>query len=308
MSAHKQRAWSEHRRMEFPKVEGRLEHHYPLKKLNTWKIGGLGELVFWPETINELVTMFQWCRAAEKPVVFLGRGSNVLLPDQGLKGLIIVNTRLDKKAWLEDSVICQAGVSLIGLSREAADRGLGGLEFACGIPGTLGAAIAINAGAYGGGIGKLVEKATVLTPEGELLTLSVEDISFGYRWSSLSEKKYLVLESTIRLNPVMDNTAMRENMKVYLDKRKATQPLEYPNAGSVFRNPPGDCAARLIEEAGWKGCRIGDAQVSEKHANFIVNRGNAKSEEILSLITEIREDIRTKFGVELVPEIKIIPA
>ncbi|HYH04953.1 MAG TPA: UDP-N-acetylmuramate dehydrogenase, partial [Bacillota bacterium] len=204
--------------------------------------------------------------------------------------------------------LCEAGTSLTRLSREAADRGLGGLEFACGIPGTVGAAIAINAGAHGGEIGKLVEKVTVLTPEGEQITLSGEEIRFAYRRSSLLEKKVLVLGSTIRLNPVKDITAMRNTIQTYLAKRRTSQPLEYPNAGSVFRNPAGYSAARLIEEAGWKGCRIGDAQVSEKHANFIVNRGNAKSEEIVRLITLIREDIRSKFGIELEPEIRIIPA
>lgn len=293
--------------MELPEVKGRLEYGYPLKKLNTWKIGGPGELVFWPEHSSELIEMVNWCRGMDKQIFFLGRGSNVLLPDEGLKAVVIVTTCLDRIRWQKDSVFCEAGYSLMRLAREAADRGLSGLEFACSIPGSVGAAIAINAGAQGEEIGKLVEKVKVLTTEGELLDIPKEEACFAYRHSSLADQNYFVLESTLRLFPGKEITEIKETMNQYLTKRRATQPLEYPNAGSVFRNPPGNSAGQLLEEAGWKGRSMGDAQVSEKHANFIVNRGNAKSEDIIRLIAEIQEDISRKFGVELVPEIKIIP-
>ncbi len=294
--------------MDLPQVKGKLEKDYPLKKLNTWRIGGLGELVFWPKDINELVNVVKWCKNQnkEKPLLLLGRGSNVLLPDEGFKGLVIVDTELRGITWQEDMVSCEAGYSLMCLAREAASRGLGGLEFACGIPGTVGAAIAINAGAHGEEIGKLVKDVKVLTPEGEISILPSEDISFEYRKSSLVEKGYFILESALRLDPGGESVVIRERMNDLLAKRRITQPLEYPNAGSVFRNPPGNSAGRLIEQAGWKGRRIGDAQVSEKHANFIVNRGNAKSEEILRLILEIKKDISAKFGIELETEISVI--
>jgi UDP-N-acetylmuramate dehydrogenase len=294
--------------MDLPQVKGKLARDYPLKKLNTWRTGGLGELVFWPKDINELVKVVTWWKNQnnEKPLLLLGCGSNVLLPDEGFKGLIIVLTQLKKIFWEEDMVSCEAGHSLRRLTTEAASRGLGGLEFACGIPGTVGAAIAINAGAHGEEIGKLVKTVKVLTPEGEIRILPREDICFEYRRSSLLEKGYFVLESTIGLNPGEKSTVICKKMNDLLAKRRITQPLEYPNAGSVFRNPPGNSAGRLIEQAGWKGRSIGDAQVSEKHANFIVNRGNAKSEEILRLILEIQKDINIKFGIELETEIRVI--
>ncbi|NLI90777.1 MAG: UDP-N-acetylmuramate dehydrogenase [Peptococcaceae bacterium] len=292
--------------MDLPDVKGRLEKNYPLKKLNTWKTGGQAEMVFWPENLNELAEMFSWCKTYRKPLLFLGHGSNVLLPDQGFQGMVIVNTQLDKIRWEKESVRTEAGYSLMRLAREAAERGLNGLEFACGIPGTVGAAIAINAGAYGEEIGNWVQDVKVLTPEGEIRMFNRNDISFGYRKSSLQDKKYIVLESSFLLKPGGEGGLMKEKIKDLMEKRKRTQPLEYPNAGSVFRNPPGDSAGRLIEQAGWKGKCVGDAQVSEKHANFIVNKGNARSEDILKLIQDIQADILIKFGVKLETEIKVI--
>lgn len=292
--------------MDFPQVKGRLEYNYPLKKLNTWKIGGLGELVFWPENIDEFQKIADWGKKNGKPVSILGRGSNVLVPDQGIKGIIIVTSRLNKVYWEKETVTAEAGYSLVFLAREAAKRGLSGLEFACGIPGTLGAAVAINAGAYGKEIGMMVLQVKALTPEGDVVRLQAEDLCFGYRTSNLLEKNYAVLESRLKLTSEAEQDTIKNLMHEYLLKRRIEQPLEYPNAGSVFRNPPGDSAGRLIELAGWKGRRIGDAQVSEKHANFIVNRGKATAEEVLSLISAIREDVSLKFGVELKTEIRII--
>lgn len=292
--------------MDLPQGKGNLEKDYSLIKLNTWRVGGRAEFVFWPEDTKELVQMVQWCKEKGKPVHILGRGSNVLLPDQGIKGMVIVTTKLNKIDWQKEIVTMEAGYSLMLLAREAVVRGLNGLEFACGIPGTVGAAIAINAGAYGKEIGALVEKVQVLSPEGEVVILHKEDIHFAYRKSSLLEKDLYVLNSSIRLTTGGDRDATTELMNGYMAKRRNTQPLEYPNAGSVFRNPPGESAGRLIELAGWKGRKVGGAQVSDKHANFIINLGNAKSKEILTLISEIQVDIKEKFGIELEPEIRVI--
>lgn len=289
-----------------PNLKGRLEKDYPLLKLNTWKIGGPAEIVFWPDTTEALREMIGWCREKNIPHLILGRGSNVLFPDQGLRGMVIVNTRLSNIAWQNDCVRVEAGYSLRRLAREAAEKGLSGLEFACGIPGTVGAALAINAGAYGQQIGDVVETVRVLTPEGKDLLLNARDIQFTYRNTSLLENNYVVLEGTLRLKTGVSQDIIREMMNGLQAKRRMTQPLEYPNAGSVFRNPPGDSAGRLIEQAGWKGHVIGHAQVSEKHANFIVNIGKARSEDVLKLIEGIQEDVRRKFGVELKTEICII--
>lgn len=292
--------------MNFPQVKGRLEKDYPLKKLNTWKIGGHAEWAFWPEDANEFVQIINWCKKNTLPYLILGRGSNVLLPDEGLKGLVIVTTKLNRSDWQEEIVRVEAGVSIMQMAREAANRGLKGLEFACGIPGTIGAAVVINAGAYDGKIGSLVQEVKVLSPDGETIVLGKEELSFGYRSSSLLEKGYLVLESTFRLEAGGESTAINEVIDGIMTRRAHAQPLEYPSAGSVFRNPKGDSVGRLIEQAGWKGYRIGDAQVSEKHANFIVNRGTAKAQDVLKLINEIQEDIRLKFGIDLETEIRVI--
>ncbi|HHV64757.1 MAG TPA: UDP-N-acetylmuramate dehydrogenase [Peptococcaceae bacterium] len=291
--------------MDLPLLKGRLERDYPLSKLNTWKIGGRGEIVFWPATKEDLVTMVEWCRKKELPFLLLGRGSNVLLPDDVLRGITIVTTDLKKITWEEETVTCEAGYSLMRLAREAAERSLSGLEFASGIPGTVGAAVAINAGAFGGEIGRLVKNVLALTLEGEVLNLSAPELSFEYRKSSLLEKNYLVLETTLKLTRG-EKSVIKKNMEDFKVRRKAAQPWEYPNAGSVFRNPQGDSAGRLIELAGWKGRQIGDAQVSEEHANFIVNKGKAKASDVRKLIVAIQEDVKAKFNIELETEVRII--
>lgn len=292
--------------MNFPQVKGKIEKDYPLKKLNTWRTGGQAQIVFWPEDIQELRQMVLWCREEGQPVLYLGRGSNVLLPDQGFQGIVIVTTHLTKISWEEKLLRVEAGYSLMRLAREAADKGLSGLEFACGIPGTIGAAIAINAGAYGQEIGSLIQEVTVLKAEGQIETLSCKDINFGYRTSSLLQLNCIVLECSLMLENYVPKDVIWHNIKSNMEKRKRTQPWEYPNAGSVFRNPSGDSAGRLIEAAGWKGRRLGGAQVSEKHANFIINKDEAKSEDILTLIQKIQEDIWVKYGIKLQTEIRVI--
>lgn len=292
--------------MDFFQEKGKLEKDYPLSKLNTWKIGGRAEFVFWPQSSAELIQAVHYCRDREIPVFLIGLGSNILFPDRGLKGMVIVSRGLQGISWQEDMVRVEAGYSLRRLTAEAAARGLGGLEFACGIPGTVGGAIVMNAGAYGAEIGSLVRDVSILTPSGEEKTLPGQDISFGYRTSTLLDGNFWLLASTIKLEPGKDSKDLEANISALLAKRRQTQPLEFPNAGSVFRNPPGNSAGRLIEQAGWKGFRLGDAQVSEKHANFIVNRGKAKAEEIICLIGKIQEDIYQKYGVELQTEIRII--
>lgn len=290
--------------MDWPQVKGRIEKDYPLKTLCTWKIGGPGKIVYWPQEQEDLVRIVLWCRTQKKPFVLLGRGSNVLLPDEGLNCLVIVSTELKNISWLENIVQVEAGYPLMLLARECAKRSLQGLEFAAGIPGTVGGALAINAGAYGGEIGGLVRELTVLTPEGKRIVLPREEIAFGYRCSSLQAKKYYILESTFELQ-VNDSKILLERIREFNSKRKNTQPLEFPNAGSVFRNPQGHSAARLIEAAGWKGYRVGGAQVSEKHANFIVNRGDAKAAEVRELIQLIQTDVFHKFGIQLQTEVKM---
>lgn len=281
-----------------------MEANYPLKKLNTWKIGGLAETVFWPANQEELQKV--WLEAQDKgvPIRLLGRGSNVLLPDEGLSGITVISTALDEIIWEEERVKVGAGYSLARLAQEAADRGLTGLEFARGIPGTVGGAIVMNAGAHGGEIQDVLVAVKILTREGEIQFLRKDQIQFGYRECSLRGKAW-VLEGIFKLVEG-DGDVIQEVMSRNLKKRREAQPLEYPNAGSIFRNPEGNSAGRLIEEAGWKGKGIGGAQVSLKHANFIINTGTATAADVLVLIREIQLDIQKKYGVELKTEVQYI--
>ena len=272
--------------------------------MNTWRIGGLAETVFWPANEEELREVLLKCRNEGIPFRLLGRGSNVLLPDEGLKGITVISTGLAQRVWDPPKVRVQAGYSLARLAQEAGDRGLSGLEFARGIPGTVGGAIVMNAGAHGSSIESVLEEVKILTFAGEIKTLRKEEIKFGYRECSLRDQA-LVLEAVFALQEG-DQDRIQGMMSEYLAKRKTTQPLELPNAGSVFRNPPGDSAGRLIEAAGWKGKRLGGAQVSSVHANFIVNLGNATAQDVLTLIREIQKDVLRKYGIELQTEVRYI--
>ena len=286
-------------------MRGRIEHRYPLQKLNTWRIGGLAETVCWPESEEELREIWLKCQEQGIPFRLFGRGSNVLFPDEGLPGVTVISTGLAQSVWDSERVTVGAGYSLARLSQEAADRGLTGLEFARGIPGTVGGAVVMNAGAHGGSIQDILEEVKILAPEGEVQRLAKEDIQFGYRECSLRDQA-IVLEGVFHLKPG-DPDVIQATMSENLARRKAAQPLELPNAGSVFRNPPGGSAGRLIEEAGWKGKRLGGAKVSSKHANFIVNQGNATARDVLALIREIQKDVHHQFGVELKTEVRYIP-
>lgn len=281
-----------------------MEQNFPLKALNTWRVGGLAETVFWPESVEELQEVMFRAQMEKVPIRLIGRGSNLLFPDEGLPGITLVSTSLDKVAWDKEYVRAGAGYPLARLAQEAGNRALTGLEFARGIPGTVGGAIVMNAGAHGGEIQATLEEVRVLTADGELQSLSRDEIQFGYRECSLRGKAW-VLEGVFRLKPG-DRESIQGVMQENLAKRKMAQPLELPNAGSVFRNPLGDSAGRLIEQAGWKGKIIGGAQVSTKHANFIVNIGNATAHDVLSLIRGIQKDVYQKFGVELKPEVQCI--
>lgn len=265
----------------------------------------MAETVCWPENEEELREIWLKCQEQGIPFRLFGRGSNVLFPDEGLTGVTVISTGLAQSAWDSERVRVGAGYSLARLSQEAADRGLTGLEFARGIPGTVGGAVIMNAGAHGGSIQDILEEVKILTPQGKLQRLAKQEIQFGYRECSLRDQA-IILEGVFCLksgDPDVIQATMSEN----LAKRKAAQPLELPNAGSVFRNPPGDSAGRLIEKAGWKGKRLGGAQVSLKHGNFIVNQGDATAHDVLALIREIQKDVHNQFGVELKTEVRYIP-
>lgn len=283
-----------------------MEKNYPLHQLTTWKIGGPAEAVYWPPTISDLLVVWQRAQNAQIPVWLIGRGSNLLISDEGLPGVVLMTTALRGIQWADYKVQVEAGYSLARLAQEAGERGWSGLEFARGIPGSVGGAVVMNAGAHGGEMASRISSVTVLWPDAGIRKMERSELEFAYRSCSLRGRAW-VLETQLEFS-AGDREQIIKTMKDNLAKRAAHQPLEKPNAGSVFRNPPGDSAGRLIEEAGWKGKRIGDAQVSEKHANFIVNLDKASTTDVLTLIEKIRKDIKSKFGISLQTEVEYLVA
>lgn len=250
------------------------------------------------------MTVWRKAQANEIPLWLIGRGSNLLIPDEGLPGITIVTTSLQGIRWGDFRVTAEAGYSLARLAAEAGERGWSGLEFARGIPGTVGGAVVMNAGAHGGEISHQIIGVKTLGLDGVVKDWQRPELYFGYRECSLRETG-VVLEVELLFRPG-DQEKILTTMASLLTKRKESQPLDLPNAGSVFRNPAGDSAGRLIEAAGWKGKQVGGAQVSNKHANFIVNVKNATAKDILSLMKMIQIDIKEKYGVDLKPEIQYL--
>ena len=277
-----------------------------MSRLTSWQIGGPAEYVYWPQSNEDVVRVFEVAGREHIPVWLLGRGTNILAPDEGLAGLVVVTTGLREIEWGEYRIRVAAGYQLARLAAQAAERGWSGLEFARGIPGTVGGAVVMNAGAHGGEIASLVKEVEAWHYQTGVRVWTGHELEFGYRQCRLRGQA-VVLSVELELKPG-DKEKIGATMAEYLLRRRSSQPLEWPNAGSVFRNPPGEPAGKLIEKAGWKGYRVGGAQVSEKHANFIVNTGNAKASDVLALIEMIQNDVEAKFRVRLVAEVECMTA
>lgn len=288
-----------------PLVKGVLQRSVPLAAYTTWQIGGPAEILFLPRSIQECSLALELSARHGVAVTFLGSGSNVLIADEGLKGIVIITRDMNNITWNADEVHAEAGVFLPALCKEAAERGLSGLEFATGVPGTLGGAILMNAGTKYGYMEKAVKEVTALDSKGCLITYPKEEIEFLYRNSSFRGKNELIAAATLKLK-MGTRQEIKAAMADILEQRRVKQPLEYPNAGSVFKNPPGHSAGRLIEAVGAKGWRRGDAQVSEKHANFIVNLGQATAADVIGLIKEVQREVYQKFAVHLETEVVLL--
>lgn len=282
----------------------------PMARHVTWRAGGRVAKACFPRDIGDLAAFMRTLRRDE-PLLMVGLGSNLLIRDGGFDGTaIFTHGAIDGLRLEADGTIyAEAGVASPKLARFAANHDLAGAEFLAGIPGTLGGALAMNAGCHGGEIWSHIARVLMLTREGELVERPPEDFAIGYRHVGLKAATDEIFAAAwLRFLPG-DGAAARARIKELLEKRSATQPLALPNAGSVFRNPPGDHAARLIEAAGLKGMEIEGARVSEKHANFVVNPdGKASAGAIESLIGRIQAEVREKFGIELVREVRIIGA
>ncbi len=276
----------------------------PLRKHTSFRIGGPAEYFCVAKSVNDLKEAILFAKERKLQITILGAGTNLLVLDWGFNGLVI-KLGLNWVKTKDSKVAVGAGVPLAKLIRTLSQKGLGGLEFLAGIPGTVGGAVVMNAGAWKKEIGKYVHQVAVLDKEGKEIILKRKNLGFGYRQSRLQGKSWIVTEVHLKLHK-KKKTAITKSIREHLVKRKSVQPLGSPNSGSIFKNPKGDFAGRIIEEAGCKGMRVGDAQVSCKHANFIVNLGDAKAKDVISLMTAIRKMVKEKLKIELEPEIKIM--
>lgn len=285
----------------------RLLEMEPLKNHTTFRIGGAACYYAVPENADEIKETIQFAKEKNLPYLTIGRGSNILFPDDGYPGVVIeIGSGMEKIEILEKGrVRAQAGVALSTLASIVARQSLTGFEFAGGIPGTLGGAVTMNAGAYGGEIKDCIETATVMNDAGEIRVLSKEELELGYRSSVIQKKGYLVLEAVFCFDEG-DRETILARMRELNAKRREKQPLEFASAGSTFKRPEGYFAGKLIEDSGLKGYRIGDAQVSEKHCGFVINRGNATAAEVLRVIEDVQKKVYETFGVRLEPEVKVI--
>lgn len=278
-----------------------------LSNHTTFRIGGAAKYFAVPKNEEEIMEAVDFAIVKDLPYYILGKGSNVLFADEGYPGVVIeIGAGMEKVERIGDTGIrAQAGVSLSALATFAAREGLSGLEFAGGIPGTLGGAVTMNAGAYGGEMKDVIVSAKVMDKEGAVQELSCEELQLGYRTSIVQKKQLVVLEAEFLLKPGETET-IQNTMKELNAKRREKQPLEYPSAGSTFKRPEGYFAGKLIEDAGLRGYRVGDAQVSEKHCGFVVNRGKATCAEVIQLIEDVQKEVKEQFGVQLEPEVRII--
>lgn len=284
-----------------------IKKEEPMKEHTTFRIGGPADYFVVPNTKELLVKTLDLCRDWKVPVYVTGNGSNLLVGDKGFRGVILHIGRQMNRIWFEEEnqVRAQAGVMLSRFSREVALKGLSGLEFASGIPGTLGGAIAMNAGAYGGEIKDVLKEATIINEDHKVMVLSKEELKLGYRKSLIQEKGYVVLEAVFLL-PEGSPDDILSKMAQLNKKRQEKQPLNFPSAGSTFKRPEGYFAGKLIEDTGLRGFRVGNASISMKHCGFVVNMGDATAKDVVLLMEEVDKRVFEKFGVHLEPEIRRI--
>jgi len=285
---------------------GILKSHESLKDHVFTKMGGHADILAIPTTYEEIQNIVTYAYQHEVPLTVLGNGSNVIIRDGGVRGIVLQTSEITEMGVREDQLLyAQCGAKIIDVSRFALEKELTGLEFACGIPGTVGGALYMNAGAYGGEVSHVLHSAIVLKKNGEILTLQGDMLQWGYRKSVFSSGEYIVLEALFAMKPGAF-AEIKSRMDDLTEQRESKQPLEYPSCGSVFKRPPGRFAGQLIQESGLQGTRIGGAEVSRKHAGFIINADHATATDYIGLIHHVRDTVKNKFGVELETEVEII--
>ena len=277
-----------------------------MSRHTTFKIGGAADYFLQPTSVQEIAGILKVCKEENVPYFVLGNGSNLLVSDKGYRGVIIQLFRNMNEIEVKGSEIrAAAGALLSGIAAAAKNASLTGFEFAGGIPGTLGGAVVMNAGAYGGEMKDVLKEVTVMTKEGEILTLPAEKLELGYRTSIIKKEEYLVLEAVLTLKEG-DQEEIKARMRELTEQRVSKQPLEYPSAGSTFKRPEGYFAGKLIMDSGLRGYRVGGAQVAEKHCGFVINAGNATAADVVQLMSDVSKIVEEKFGVTLEPEVKFL--
>jgi len=290
---------------------GELKVNERMKFHTTFRIGGPADFLIVPNTLAGLKEGIRLCKEYEVPYYIVGNGSNLLVGDKGIRGAVFQlchtfdNICYEQKEEGAILVRAGAGVLLSKLAKEVAGKGLSGFEFAAGIPGTFGGAVTMNAGAYGGEIKSLLSYATLLTDDGNVITLYTKDLKMGYRTSIIQEKEYIVIEGGLMLEPG-DKQDIQNKIDDLTSRRRGKQPLEYPSGGSTFKRPQGYFAGKLIQDAGLKGYRVGDAMISEKHSGFVVNVGSATAGDVVTLMNDVKDKVHELTGVHMEPEIRMI--
>ena len=286
--------------------EAKVLVNEPMASHTTFRIGGPADYFVMPETVEELREVLTLCKEENVPYFILGNGSNLLVGDKGFRGVVIqLYKNFDGLEIEGTKVTAKSGAMLIRVAKEAGKAGLTGLEFASGIPGTIGGAMVMNAGAYGGEMKDVVRAVTVLTKDGEIKTLTGEEMNFRYRGSVVEDEGHIVLEAVMELTEgnLDEIQARMDELSV---QRRTKQPIEYPSAGSTFKRPEGYFAGKLIQDADLRGYQVGGAQVSEKHCGFVINAGGATAADVMQLMKDVSEKVNEQFGVTLEPEVKRI--
>ncbi|MDD5793705.1 UDP-N-acetylmuramate dehydrogenase [Clostridium sp. HCP1S3_B4] len=276
-----------------------------MKEHTYFKVGGSADILLQPSKINQIADALKICKENEIPYYIIGNGSNVLVKDGGIRGVVIKLSSINSILVCGNEIEAGCGSLLKDVSNEALKNSLTGFEFACGIPGSVGGAVFMNAGAYNGEIKGVIKEAQVMDNDGNIYTISKEDLELGYRTSKVMKEGLIVIGAIFTLEKG-DSIKIKDRIDELTKKREEKQPLEYPSAGSTFKRPEGYFAGKLIQDSGLKGFSIGGAAVSKKHSGFVINKGNATAKDVLDVIKHVQKEVNRQFGVELKPEVRII--
>lgn len=285
---------------------GNVNQNEPMSEHTTFQVGGLADFFVCPTSIQQIQDIIALVKQNNVPYFIMGNGSNLLVSDDGFRGVVIqIHRNFNAVECADNTITAMAGATLAATAAQAQQNGLTGFEFASGIPGTIGGAMSMNAGAYGGEMKDVAQSATVLDQDGNVIELNKQELDLGYRTSVLSKKGYIALTVTLALKPG-NKEEIAAKMAEYSQARRSKQPLEYPSAGSTFKRPEGYFAGKLIQDAGLRGYRVGGAQISEKHCGFVINCGNATAADILQLIRDVQDKVYDMFQVRLETEVRML--